>query len=121
MPHQRILVVDDTAGARRLAERMLISLDYAVMAAQSATEAIALIDRGETFDVLLTDIMMPGMNGIELARLLRQRLPTLRIVFTSGFSEVTASELDALGAIYVSKPYRKAEIAQVLRAFLAPR
>lgn len=115
----KILIVEDTAAARKLAVRMLSSLGYAVKEAEDAGEAIRILE-GEDFDVLFTDIVMPGpANGIELARYVRLGHPDIHIVFTSGFSEMNSTELAELRATYVSKPYRKAEIARILQEVLA--
>src|ERR1044072_1170776 len=98
---------------------MLSSLGYEVKEAEDAGEAIRILE-GEEFDVLFTDIVMPGpANGIELARYVRLGHPDIHIVFTSGFSEMNSTDLNELRATYVSKPYRKAEIARILQEVLA--
>ena len=118
-PTNKILIVEDTAAARKLAVRMLSSLGYAVKEAEDAGEAIRILE-GEDFDVLFTDIVMPGpANGIELARYVRLGHPDMHIVFTSGFSEMNSADLIELRATYVSKPYRIAEIARILQEVLA--
>jgi CheY-like chemotaxis protein len=115
----RILIVEDTAGARNLALRMLTSLGYKATAAKDASEAINLIVQGEQFDVIFTDILMPGpMNGIALAREVREHIPSIKILFTSGFQTMPPEEIVELDASFVGKPYRRTEIANILQLML---
>lgn len=112
---ERILIVEDNAATRRLAARMLSSLGYRVEVAKDAEEAIEML-RMQEFDVLFTDIVMPGeRDGIALARDVRQNHPDIHVIFTSGFSEMNPQDIDELRATYVTKPYRKTEIAKILR------
>lgn len=112
----RILLVEDAPNARELAVRMLSSLGYKVTAASNAVEALECMRRGERFDILFTDIIMPGvMDGIALAHAIRQIDPMIHVLFTSGFSQMRPEDITSLDAVYVAKPYRKVEIAQVLR------
>ncbi|HEX3757388.1 MAG TPA: ATP-binding protein [Kofleriaceae bacterium] len=80
----RVLLVDDDDQLRRLTERMLRKAGYHVASAGSAAEALAEARR-DRFDVLLTDIVMPGMSGRDLARELVQEHPQIRVVFMSGY------------------------------------
>lgn len=117
-PHN-ILLVEDTELARKLAERMLISLGYDVTVASNADEALRMLHAGRRFDMLFTDILMPGsMNGIELARVARNIDKHMHVLFTSGYSPMQPEELFELKATYVTKPYRKIEIAAILENVL---
>ncbi|MBI3710105.1 MAG: response regulator, partial [Proteobacteria bacterium] len=101
--------------------QLLGGLGYRIVAAEDAAAALAVIDRGEAFDLLFTDLVMPGaMNGIDLAREVRRRFPAMPIVFTSGFSdpETIRTEAASLRATIIGKPYRKSELATHLRAML---
>ena len=80
----RVLVVDDDDQLRRLAERMLRKAGYHVASAGTGTEAMA-VARRDPFDVLLTDLVLPGMSGRDLARELVQEYPQIRVVFMSGY------------------------------------
>ncbi|HEY0483310.1 MAG TPA: ATP-binding protein [Kofleriaceae bacterium] len=80
----RVLLVDDDDQLRRLTERMLRRAGYHVLAVCCGPDAIAAARR-ETFDILLTDMVMPGMSGRDLARELVQEHPQLRVVFMSGY------------------------------------
>ena len=113
--NERILVVEDTPAARVVAQRILISLGYTVRVAGDATEAMLIIDSGERFDLLFTDIVMPGMNGIALAEAMHQRFPRMKILFASGFSRTPTDDIALLKATYITKPYRKIDLALTLR------
>jgi CheY-like chemotaxis protein len=113
--NERILIVEDTPAVRKLAQRMLTSLGYDVTVASNADEAIHIL-QSQIFDVLFTDIVMPGsIDGIALAKVVRVGHPDIKIIFTSGFSEMSPADIEELNAVYVTKPYRKLEIAIVLR------
>jgi CheY-like chemotaxis protein len=111
-----ILLVEDTPAARKLAERMLTSLGYEVTSASRAEEAIELLKAGKRYCVLFTDVIMPGqMNGIEMAKLALTYDPSMKVILTSGYSPMEPEDLIAMDALYITKPYRKAEIAVVLK------
>ena len=82
----RILVVDDEAGVRNLTEKVLTSLGHSVDTISDANSALELIDAGTVYDVILSDIRMPGMNGIELYTLIIKKMPEMknRIIFITG-------------------------------------
>jgi CheY-like chemotaxis protein len=105
------LLVDDEEGVRLSTAEMLTDLGYEVVEASSAEEALQLVEQGLQPDVVITDHLMPGMTGADLARALRKRhLPVLII---SGYSDVDeiAPDLQRL-----SKPFRQADIAVALAA-----
>ena len=81
----RILLVDDDDAVRRTAERILTRGGYAVTSASSGPDALAVARNGPAFDLLLADMVMPGMSGRDLAR----ELPRLRAVFMSGYHHGT--------------------------------
>jgi signal transduction histidine kinase/CheY-like chemotaxis protein len=81
-----VLVVDDDDAVRAITSDMLSGLGYTVRAASGGTEALAQLDNGDTIDLLLTDVVMPGMSGPELARRVRVSRPHLPIVFISGYA-----------------------------------
>ena len=110
-----ILVVEDDPELRRVVSDMLRSLHYEVIAAEDGQTALEIMDKMEHVDLLFTDVVLPlGMNGLELARTLREKKPDLKVLFTSGYSEQILQEEPTLdGSIpVVSKPYRKAELAR---------
>jgi len=121
---ERILVVEDKPDVRQMAVTLLNSLGYRTVAAENGAAAIGTLDGGETFNLLFTDLIMPGaFGGIGLAREFRRRFPHLPIVFTTGFSDPAElqREMAALNASMIVKPYRKAELAACIRmALLQP-
>jgi two-component system cell cycle sensor histidine kinase/response regulator CckA len=84
----RVLLVDDDDQLRRLAERILRNAGYHVVQASCGPEALAEARR-ETFDILLTDMVMPGMSGRDLARELLNEHPQIRVVYMSGYQQGT--------------------------------
>ncbi|HWD59887.1 MAG TPA: response regulator [Stellaceae bacterium] len=117
---ETVLVVEDNPGMRRVALRQLRELGYRVLDCDRAAAALDILQR-EPVDLLLTDIVMPGgLDGIELARIARERWPGLKIVLTSGFPQARVEgDGDALAGLrLLSKPYRKEELAAALRAAL---
>jgi nitrogen-specific signal transduction histidine kinase/CheY-like chemotaxis protein len=119
---ERILLVEDNPQIRAVGTEILRGLGYQVTVAETADAALEHLEKGERFDLLFTDIVMPGqINGIALARELRQRDSTVRILFTSGFASpvMLRDEIHTLdGAELISKPYRKAELAILVRGIL---
>jgi PAS domain S-box-containing protein len=89
--HGRVLLVDDEEIVRISTADMLSDLGYAVVEAASAEEALELYDGGERFDIVVTDHLMPGMNGTQLADALSATQPHLRVLLVSGYAEGAAS------------------------------
>lgn len=108
----RVLVVDDNEEVGAFAEALLGELGHRVTRAKAATEALELLEQHQ-FDVVFTDVVMPGMSGLELAEALRTRHPDVRIVLTTGYSdEVTTSGTGGLPVVF--KPYRLEALASAL-------
>ncbi len=114
----RALVVDDEVLVRMSTADMLDELGYEVTEAGSGEEALQQLQEGEPHDLLITDHLMPGMNGIELARQVHALYPHLPILIASGYSGVedVAPELHR-----IDKPFRKADLAERLAELLAVR
>ena len=114
---RHILLVEDDDLVRQQTERQLVALGYRVTACSNAGQALQRLTRPRSFDLLLTDVVMPGgMNGHELAVQARLVAPHLRILFTSGYSEdaiLRAGNFASLGEL-LAKPYRRAELARML-------
>ncbi|MDX5359897.1 MAG: response regulator [Alphaproteobacteria bacterium] len=118
---ERILVVEDDAMVRNYVVSALESLGYDVKACASADEAIAIARHGGRFDLLFTDIVLPGeTNGFQLAAIMRTSHPGLRVLFTTGFSNDAIGHDAALksDAILLRKPYRKRKLAEMVRVAL---
>jgi PAS domain S-box-containing protein len=109
--HGRVLLVDDEEIVRISTADMLSDLGYAVVEAASAEEALALYDKGERFDIVVTDHLMPGMNGTQLADSLSATQPHLRVLLVSGYAE--GDDLDPR-LPRLTKPFRKDELAASL-------
>lgn len=119
---ETILVVEDNQLVRHYARAQLHSLGYATLEAANAAEALAIIDEGGKFDLLFTDVIMPGsMNGGKLAGEARKRRPGLKVLYTSGYPEnaiIHEGRLDSR-VLLLGKPYRKSEMARMIRKALA--
>lgn len=83
----RVLIVDDEASNRTFAERALGQAGYEVAVASDGLEALAITEKGERFDLLLADLIMPGMRGDELARQLHRIDPNLKVLYFTGYSD----------------------------------
>jgi PAS domain S-box-containing protein len=118
---ETVLAVEDNERLRRLVMRQLSGLGYRPFEAASPAEALAILDR-ERVDVLFSDIVMPGpLDGIGLARLVREKWPGVKIVFTSGFPGARLDDESGWsgGAVsLLSKPYRAEDLAVALREAL---
>jgi signal transduction histidine kinase/CheY-like chemotaxis protein len=121
---ERILLVEDEELVRRHAETTLSSLGYGVVSAANGHEALQKLDELWPFDLLLTDVVMPGgMTGPQLAEIASLQRPSLRLLFISGCAENALRDgggIDITGRL-LSKPFRRAELAQKLRAVLDER
>ena len=119
--HETILVVEDDEMVRGFVVAQLASLGYTTREARDGAEALALADSGTSFDMLFTDVIMPGgMNGRQLAQEMRKRRPDIRVLYTSGYTEnaiVHHGRLDP-GISMLNKPYRKVELARKVREIL---
>lgn len=111
---QTVLVVDDDDLLRTAARRVLGSLGYTVIEAASGHEAERLVDQGQRFDLLLSDVNMPEMNGFELCERLRKRIPTIRTLFMCGYPADTIEDAPE-GAVFVEKPFTRSDLAETLR------
>jgi PAS domain S-box-containing protein len=118
---ETILCVEDDRKIRNYVTVQLESLGYKVLVASSADEALAIVNRGAAFDLLFTDIVMPGsMNGRQLAETLMAGRPSLRVLLTSGYSSgaIPPQGRAGHGIPLLTKPYRRSELARMLRRCL---
>ncbi|TNC05787.1 PAS domain S-box protein [Methylobacterium terricola] len=105
------LLVDDEELVRLSTADMLGDLGYTVVEARSAEEALRLVERGEPFDLLVTDHLMPGLTGTDLARAVRTARPGMPVLLVSGYAESDGVATDLPRLV---KPFRKAELAASL-------
>jgi two-component system, cell cycle response regulator CpdR len=115
----RILLAEDDDSLRGFLARALERAGYEVVACADGEEAAAVLD--QEWDLLLTDIVMPGMDGIEVARQAAALHPDLRIMFITGFAAValTAGEQAPPGAKVLSKPIHLREIVSEVERMIA--
>ncbi len=119
--HETILVVEDDPLVQGYVIAQLGSLGYRTLAAGDGVAALALVDQGAAFDLLFTDIIMPGgTNGRQLADAVRKRRPGMRVLYTSGYTDNTMDHDGHLdpGVALLKKPYRKAELSEKIREVL---
>ena len=115
---ETVLLVEDEEIVRDLCVRILERLGYRVMQASNGDEAIALATGYEKrIDLLMTDVVMPGMNGSELATQLVLHHPEMKVLFTSGYTEDVISHHGVLaeGVSYIGKPYTPLALARKVR------
>lgn len=117
---ETILVVDDDLSVRRLIARTIDSLGYRTLVAGSSQEALEYFEEtGGKIDVMLTDVIMPGMNGSRLAEIARSRNPEMKIMFMSGYpgDHIVGNELEE-GTTYLQKPIPLSVLATKIREVL---
>jgi CheY-like chemotaxis protein len=117
---ETILIVEDNPKVRKTVIRQLHDLGYQTIEAEGGAAALKLVREGVRFDLLLTDVVMPGgMTGYELADELRQAEPGLKVLLTSGYTELAAStNHSGRSDPLLSKPYRKQDLGRAVRAAL---
>jgi signal transduction histidine kinase/CheY-like chemotaxis protein len=121
---ETILIVEDDDGVREYAAEILRDLNYQVLEARDSESALKLFDAEKNFDLLLTDVVLPGMNGREMASEMERRRPGMKIIFMTGYSRnaiVHHGRLDR-GTELIPKPLTEAVLARRIRHVLdAPR
>lgn len=112
---RKILVVDDERDLANLTEALLDSCGLAVLVAYSAEAALRALEADQDIDALFSDVMMPGMTGLQLANTVRERYPHVRIVLTSGY--ISPALLAGQEVVYpfVAKPYRVETLLHMLQ------
>ncbi len=118
---QMVLVVDDEPVLRSVTSRMLISLGYQTIEAGDGVEALDRLEQREgRIDLLLSDVVMPRMGGIELAHRVRQTWPNIRVILTSGYAQVDSEGDQTMPAdAMLPKPFNSAGLARIVRDTLA--
>ena len=121
--HGTVMVVEDEAAIRQLAEKMLEALGLAVIVAGTPRQAIDTAERyNGRIDLLLTDVVMPEMNGRDLAAEIRSLYPELKVLFMSGYTANVIAHHGVLdeGVHFIQKPFSKQELADGIRRALGP-
>jgi PAS domain S-box-containing protein len=114
---ERALIVDDQPDVLDMAVELFRMMGYEVLSANSGADALAILQRNDDIDVLFSDIVMPGVDGVTLARKARESRPAMKIILASGYPPPALTDGDtALRDFgFVSKPYRVAELMKLLR------
>ncbi len=123
MPSERILVVDDEETIREIVSSMLRSAQFQTCQASSGTEALALFDSGQEFDLVLSDLMMAEMDGIALLERAKERFPAMPVVMVTAVHDIQVA-LQALrnGAYdYLLKPFEREQLLATVRRALETR
>ncbi|WP_249136139.1 MULTISPECIES: PAS domain-containing sensor histidine kinase [unclassified Bradyrhizobium] len=111
----RVLVVEDNDDVGQFSTELLEDLGYMVRRADNADTALAILAEDEfAADLVFSDVIMPGMNGVELAGVIRERYPGLPVVLTSGYSNVLAENAHR-GFELIQKPYSVESLSRILR------
>ncbi|MGH7475295.1 MAG: ATP-binding protein [Longimicrobiales bacterium] len=118
---ETVLVVEDNAPVRAIATRILEQIGYRVVTASSGEEALQLLDTDAARpDLVVSDVIMPGISGPDLCRQLAVRYPGLRVLFTSGYSGDALGRhgIEESGTLFIEKPYTPAALADMVREAL---
>ena len=117
---ETILLVEDEDEVRTVARRVLTEAGYTVLEAANASEAIEIFDRSRSeVSMLVSDVVMPGLNGHELSQILRRRAPTLRTLFVSGYSFDARGDSSGFDdESFLAKPYDPTDLARRVRSIL---
>ncbi len=118
---ERILVVEDDPGVRKGPVKILRGHGYEVAEAGNGEEAIDHLKTGRSFDLLFTDVILPGgMNGVEIGEEAKRLQPDIKVLYTTGYAKNAVAHHGRLdsGKTLVNKPYRRAELLEMVRAVL---
>ena len=116
-----MLVVEDNDDVRMFSTELLEDLGYKVRRVADASAALAILSNDEfAVDLVFSDVIMPGMNGVELASIIRERYPGLPVVLTSGYSNVLAESAHR-GFELIQKPYSVESLSRIVRKAIADR
>jgi len=121
----RVLLVEDDSAVRALARRVLEAQGYRVVEVGTPAQVLELMDSsdGDAIDLLIADLVMPGMSGPEVAQAVRKRLPDVPTIFVSGYTpeEVMRKGIDVREARFLAKPFSINELLEQVHAALRDR
>ena len=110
-----VLLVDDDSLVRQLTEQILRRAGWSVLCAGSAEAALE-VSRHSTYDLLITDVAMQGMDGVMLTRQMLARLPELPVILTSGYAEIgMVHDLRSANVRFLTKPYGRVDLLEIIR------
>jgi PAS domain S-box-containing protein len=117
----RILVVDDDADVRDVTLQMLGEAGYLVAGVESGQAALDRLERGERYDLLVVDIAMPGLSGIETVRRARKKYPELRVLYATGYADIIGNDHHTGSDPRLKKPFHLAELAAEVHSAITRR
>jgi two-component system, cell cycle sensor histidine kinase and response regulator CckA len=119
----KVLLADDEPGLRKLVKRCLDDARFDVIEAASGMDALAAVPDARTIDLLITDEMMPEMEGHELSRRLRQQNPDLRVLYLTGHSDHLFDQKDRLWDFeaYLDKPFTPKSLNEAVALLMTGR
>lgn len=114
---EKALIVDDQPDVLDVAIELFRTMGYEVLSANNGKDALGVLERTPDVGVLFSDVVMPGMSGIDLGKKARDLIPGIRVILASGYAEpAMKASNDSLGDFkFLKKPYRMAEIIKMLR------
>lgn len=112
---RKVLVVDDEADVADLAEMLLSAHGMEAMVAYSGAAALDMLAAHPDIDAVISDVMMPGMNGLELAERIAGSYPAVKIILASGYMAPSMFNGQALKQLFIAKPYRIDQLLRLLR------
>ncbi|MGN3973983.1 response regulator [Tsuneonella sp. SYSU-LHT278] len=116
----RILLVEDEDMVRAVAERALVRAGYAVTACSDGEEGLAAVANGGEFDLVISDVVMPGMDGPAMARAIRKARPALPVLFMSGYAEEQLrNDIDIADMHFIPKPFSVKQISDKVGGILS--
>jgi PAS domain S-box-containing protein len=115
--NEKVLVVDDQPDVLDMTLELFRNMGYEVLSANNGKDALAILESMPDVKILFSDVVMPGMSGIDLAREARRRTPNIKIILASGYhaGSLTGQNSGAKDYKFIKKPYRMPEIAKILR------
>jgi PAS domain S-box-containing protein len=117
---ETVLVVEDAPALRELTKRLLETHGYTVVVAANAREAMRIFDENASIDILLTDVVMPGLSGPELTKELTARRPGLKVIYMSGYTDEAIVQHGVLlpGIAFLHKPFTSTVLSRKIRDVL---
>ncbi|HLM61287.1 MAG TPA: response regulator, partial [Pyrinomonadaceae bacterium] len=118
---ETILLVEDEEMVRRLTKQILEECGYTVIEAGNGLEALKICEQSDfSFDLLMTDVVMPEIGGRELSEILKSKLPDLRVLFTSGYTDdaIVRHGVIEINSNFIQKPFSPEMLASKVREIL---